>query len=214
MAKTLVCAQTHRWAESVENQRFAYAKTKTQISFAVTAKLISAFVFAIWIVQYLFFLNTKFQATSHFQWLYSRGCVRPGQNPDYWFSHVAAQIIRTRKIPNLHVTLNVSAQWKMSLRSTPPPACLLLTFIRRWFFFFCNFYFMLFKVGVSCRYSYAIDSSLNVSCSGSNISVGEERAMFLLSFYRFLLPLGAWDRLCYFIVVLPCYWAKVRKKNI
>ena len=29
-----------------ENQHFAYAKTKTQISFAVTAKLISAFVFA------------------------------------------------------------------------------------------------------------------------------------------------------------------------
>ena len=29
-----------------KNQHFAYAKTKTQISFAVTAKLISAFVFA------------------------------------------------------------------------------------------------------------------------------------------------------------------------
>ena len=34
------------WAASWENQRSAYAKTKTQISFAVTAKLISAFVFA------------------------------------------------------------------------------------------------------------------------------------------------------------------------
>ena len=32
---------------------FAYAKTKTQISFAVTAKLISAFVSATWIVQSL-----------------------------------------------------------------------------------------------------------------------------------------------------------------
>ena len=51
------------------------------------------FVFATWIVQYLFFLNTKFQASSHLQWLY-RGldCVRPGQNPHYWFSHVAAQL--------------------------------------------------------------------------------------------------------------------------
>ena len=38
---------------------FAYAITKTQISFAVTAKLISAFVFTSWIVQYLFFLSTK-----------------------------------------------------------------------------------------------------------------------------------------------------------
>ena len=31
---------------SRENQRFAYAKTKVQISFVVTTKLISAFVFA------------------------------------------------------------------------------------------------------------------------------------------------------------------------
>ena len=39
-------------------------KTKAQISFAVTAKLISAFVFATRIVQFLFFLNPKFQASS------------------------------------------------------------------------------------------------------------------------------------------------------
>ena len=43
---------------------FAYAKTKAQISFAVTAKLISAFVFATWIAQFLFFLYPKFQASS------------------------------------------------------------------------------------------------------------------------------------------------------
>ena len=34
-------------AASCENQIFAYAKTKTQISFAVTVKLIRAFVFTI-----------------------------------------------------------------------------------------------------------------------------------------------------------------------
>ena len=39
-------------AASWENQQFAYAKTKAQISFAVTAKLISAFVFATRIVYY------------------------------------------------------------------------------------------------------------------------------------------------------------------
>ena len=58
---------------------FAYAKTKTQISFAisfaVTAKLISAFVFATQIVQSLYFQNTKFQASSHLLWLYSLVCV-------------------------------------------------------------------------------------------------------------------------------------------
>ena len=58
-----------------------YAKTKTQISFAVTAKLISAFVFATRIVQFLYFLNLKFQASSHLLWLYSLVCVGPGRKP-------------------------------------------------------------------------------------------------------------------------------------
>ena len=51
------------------------------ISFAVTTKLISAFVFATEIVQSLFFLNPKFQGSSHLLWLYSPVCVRPGQKP-------------------------------------------------------------------------------------------------------------------------------------
>ena len=62
----------------VRNWLFAYAKTKTQISFAVTAKLISAFVFAIRIVQSLFYLNPKFQASSHLLWLNSPVCVGLG----------------------------------------------------------------------------------------------------------------------------------------
>ena len=67
---------------------FAYAKTKTQISFAVTAKLISAFVFATRIVQSLYFLNTKFQDSSHLLWPYSPVCVG---NPEDRFSHNEAQ---------------------------------------------------------------------------------------------------------------------------
>ena len=39
---------------------FAYAKTKAQISCAVTTQLISAFVFATQIVLFLFFINPKF----------------------------------------------------------------------------------------------------------------------------------------------------------
>ena len=42
---------------------FANAKTKALISFAVTAKLISTFIFAIGIVQFLFVFNPKFRAT-------------------------------------------------------------------------------------------------------------------------------------------------------
>ena len=56
-------------------------KTKAQNSFAVTAKLISAFVFAKRIVQLLFFFTPKFQASSLLLWLYREFCVRPGRKP-------------------------------------------------------------------------------------------------------------------------------------
>ena len=72
-----------------KTQHFAYAKTKTQISFGVTAKLISAFVFATWIEHSLFFLNAKFQASSHLVWLYSPVCVGPEDR----FSQNKAQLI-------------------------------------------------------------------------------------------------------------------------
>ena len=65
----------------MRNRLFAYAKTKTQISCLVTAQLISAFVFATQIVQFLFFLNLKFQASNHLLWLQSPVCVGPGRKP-------------------------------------------------------------------------------------------------------------------------------------
>ena len=75
-----------------QNRLFAYTKTKTQISFVVTAKLISAFVFTTRILQSLYFLNPKFQGSSHLLWLYSLVCVRPGRNPEDQFSHNEAQL--------------------------------------------------------------------------------------------------------------------------
>ena len=68
---------------------FAYAKTKAQISFAVTVKLISAFVFATRIVLFLFFLNLKFQASSLPLWLHRPVCVGPGWKPKDRFSHMS-----------------------------------------------------------------------------------------------------------------------------
>ena len=59
----------------------------------VTAKLISAFVFATRIVQSLYYLNPKFQASSHLLWLYSPVCVGPGRNPEDRFSQNEARII-------------------------------------------------------------------------------------------------------------------------
>ena len=67
------------WAASWENRLLTYAKTKTQISFAVAAKLISAFVFATRIVQSLFYLNPKSQDSNHLLWLYRPVCVGPGR---------------------------------------------------------------------------------------------------------------------------------------
>ena len=54
------------------------------------AKLISAFVYATQIVQPLYFLNPKFQASRHLLWLYSPGCAGPGRQPECWFSHDTA----------------------------------------------------------------------------------------------------------------------------
>ena len=76
----------------MRNQLFANAKTKTQINCAVTGQLISAFVFATRIVQSLFYLNLKFQASNHLLWLYSLVCVGPGRKPESWFSHDTAHI--------------------------------------------------------------------------------------------------------------------------
>ena len=72
----LLCSYEPRYEKTVF---FAYAKTKKQISFAVTGKLISAFVFATRIVQSLYFLNPKIQASGHLLWLYSPVCVEPGR---------------------------------------------------------------------------------------------------------------------------------------
>ena len=43
-------------------------------------------------VQFLFYLNPKFQASSSFLCLYRPVCVVPVRKPHCWFSHEAAQI--------------------------------------------------------------------------------------------------------------------------
>ena len=71
---------------------FVYAKTKAQISCAVTAQLISAFVFATRIVQLLFYLYRKLQDSCVYlcdctDWFVSDLVG----NPDDQFSRVAAK---------------------------------------------------------------------------------------------------------------------------
>ena len=84
---------------------FAYVKTKTQISCAVTVQLISPFVFAIQMVQSLYYLNPKFQASSHLLWLYRSVCVGPSRNPEDRFSHNEANLRFFRQIGLIGINL-------------------------------------------------------------------------------------------------------------
>ena len=69
-----------------------HMRKQRQISFEVTAKLISAFVFAKRIVHFLYFLNPKFQASSQLLCLYISVCVGPVRKPQCWFSHEMAYL--------------------------------------------------------------------------------------------------------------------------
>ena len=61
---------------------------------AVTAKLIIAFVFATRLEQVLFFLNAKFQASSHSSVAAQTGlCQSRSENPEDRFSHITALIV-------------------------------------------------------------------------------------------------------------------------
>ena len=57
-------------------------------------------VFATRIVQFPFFLNKKFPASSHLLCLYRPVCVGPGQNY-CWFSHEVAPLARNTKMQSL-----------------------------------------------------------------------------------------------------------------
>ena len=102
---TMVCKMVFHIAKIF----ITYLHTRANSSKIAFSCSVSAFVFAIWIAQYLYFLNTKFQASSHLQWLYSLVCVRPGQNPHCWFSHVAAHMYNalhsTRSLRKLNCDL-------------------------------------------------------------------------------------------------------------
>ena len=75
-----------------EKTGFLHMRKQRRRSASRTAKLISAFVFASRIVQSLFFLIPKFQASSHLLWLYSPVCVGPGRKPEDRYSHNEARI--------------------------------------------------------------------------------------------------------------------------
>ena len=84
-----LCVQGEK---SCVHTQYASLSISLRISFAVTAKLISAFVFATRLVQFLYFLDPKFPVSSHLLCLYSL-CVGPVRKPHCWFSHKAAHLL-------------------------------------------------------------------------------------------------------------------------
>ena len=63
-----------------------------QVSFAGTTILISTFVFTTRIEQFLYFLNPKFQSSSHLLWMYSWFYVESGRKPRRPSSRDAAHL--------------------------------------------------------------------------------------------------------------------------
>ena len=60
-------------------------------------ELISAFLFATRIEQSLFFINSKFQASSYRLWLYRTVFVGPGRKSEHWFFGVVAHTLKAFK---------------------------------------------------------------------------------------------------------------------
>ena len=79
MGKPTICIGENKDADQLRGNR--------------AAKLISAFVFATGIVQFLSYLNPKFQASISFLCLYRPVCVGPVQKPHCWFSLEAAHLL-------------------------------------------------------------------------------------------------------------------------
>ena len=82
MSETLLMNMTHITRHTCPNLSLVMSKPVFCIrENKDTDQLPSAFVFAIWIVQSLFYLNPKFQGSSRLLWLYSPVCVGPGRKP-------------------------------------------------------------------------------------------------------------------------------------
>ena len=88
-----------------------------------------AFVFATWIVHFLFFLNPKFQASSSFLCLYRLVCVGPVRKPHCWFSHEAAHLLHVHVlllcykdsvVMRLYYSIDLLGHTKMSRDARKP----------------------------------------------------------------------------------------------
>ena len=79
MGKPTICIGEHKGADQLRGNREADQRL----------------CFATRIVQFLFYLTPKFQASSLLLLLYRSVCVGPGRKPHCWFSHEAAHFTNT-----------------------------------------------------------------------------------------------------------------------
>ena len=75
-------------------------KQNAQISFAVTAKLISAFVFSTLIVQFLYFQSPKFQSSNHASVTVQYGLCQTWSEPKLWVFTSTGSINETENLDN------------------------------------------------------------------------------------------------------------------
>ena len=100
-SKTQRSSFSYKMRLFVGKPAFLHMRKQRQISFAVTVKLISAFVFATWIEQFLYFLNPKFQASSHLLCLHSPVRVGPGRKPPKQVFSERASYYKCRNVKEL-----------------------------------------------------------------------------------------------------------------
>ena len=84
MGKPTICIGENKDADQLRgnreaDQRLCFRYLVSTIPLLLKSEM--AFVFATWLVQFLFYLNPKFQASGSFLFLYSSVCVGPGRKP-------------------------------------------------------------------------------------------------------------------------------------
>ena len=100
-----------------------YKKQRRGVSYTVTKQLINTFVFHTKTVQFLYFLNSKFQASSHLLWLYCLVHVWLGNKPKDRFSHDVAQLY-SYKCQRMHTQTSLICSLSYELRHKKPGFCI------------------------------------------------------------------------------------------
>ena len=73
-------------------------------------QLISTFIFAIQMVQSLYFLNPKVQASSHIMWMHSPVCIGPSRQPGRQVFSRPVQINKKQELLRRSINLNSLTQ--------------------------------------------------------------------------------------------------------